>query len=257
LSDLDRSTLDATGIQTPQRLIGHITPNGNIGRELVDVDLPYAGRLEAKVLGQSAQDIARANFLFAPAKDLQGHHGWAQRLGRAFTRATNGALEVRQRMPDTLDALHLINLTDPTHLVQTRKTKHQTAFTCTTGAANPVSVHFNLGGNVNVNHGLETLNVQPASRHIGGNQNATAAVGELDQDLIAFTLLKIAMKFERDEALSTQHGNEVSTLLLGVTKSECCFGTKVIQQQPHRMQAFIIRHLIKALLNLICRMALR
>jgi hypothetical protein len=180
LSDLDRPTLDATSVQTPQRLIGQITPHRNIGRKFVDVDLSHAGRIEAQVLGQSAQDIARADFLFAPAKDLQSGHGWAQGLGLAFARATMSALEVRQRMPDTLDALHFINLTDPTHLVQTRKTENQTTLPRPTGAANPVSVHFDLVGNVNVDHGLEALNVQPPSRDIGRHQNAATAVGELN-----------------------------------------------------------------------------
>jgi len=166
------------------------------------------------------------------------------------------AFEVRQRVPDTLDALHLINLTDPTHLVQTRKAEDQAAFTCTPGSANPVSVHFNLGGNVNVDHGREALDIQPASRHIGGNQNAAAAVGKLNQDLVTIALFKITMKLERDEALRSQHSNKVPTLLLGVTKSECCFGTKMIQQKTDCMQAVVIGHLIETLLDLVSRMAL-
>ena len=63
-------------------------------------------------------------------------------------------------------------------------------------------MHFDLGGDIHIDHCLEALNVQPASRDVGGNQNTAAAVGKLNQNLVAFALFKIAMKLERDNALS-------------------------------------------------------
>jgi hypothetical protein len=65
------------------------------------------------------------------------------------------------------------------------------------GAADAVDVDFRVGRHVDVDHRFELGNVQPARGDVGGDEHRAAAVGELDQHLVALALFQIAVQGQR------------------------------------------------------------
>ena len=91
-------------------------------------------------------------------------------------------------------------------------------------------MHFGVGGHVDVDHRLELRDVEPACGDVGGHQHRAAAVGELDQHLIAFALLHLSMQGERVKAFGAQQLDQCATLLARVAKGQGADRAEVTQQ---------------------------
>ncbi|MNW19928.1 hypothetical protein D3C71_2201150 [compost metagenome] len=62
-------------------------------------------------------------------------------------------------------------------------------------------MHLGVWRNVDIDHGFQLGDVEPARRHVRGHQDRAAAVRKLHQHLIAVTLFQIAMQRQCLEAL--------------------------------------------------------
>ena len=85
-------------------------------------------------------------------------------------------------------------------------------------------------GDIDVDHRLEPLDVEAAGGHVGGHQHRAAAVGELDQHLVALALVELAVEGECRDAMAVQHVDEVAALLAGVAESQGTRRPVVLEQ---------------------------
>lgn len=66
-----------------------------------------------------------------------------------------------------------------------------------------MDMHFRVRRDVDIDHGFELRDVQPSRGDVRRDQNRAAAVGELNQHLVAFALFQFTMQGERDKACNT------------------------------------------------------
>ena len=198
---------------------------------------------KAHVLGQRTQHVASADLFLAPAHDLQRRH-------RRLQQARAGGRQCGQRLPHRRHALRLFDAAHRTHLVHAGQAVGRAFCIDTAGAADAVGVGGRVGCDVDVDDGFELVDVQAARRDVGGHQHAAAAVGKTHQDLVAVTLVQVAMQFQRFKALGAQHLDEVAALLLGVAESQRADRAVVVQQQAHGVKALGFGDFEKHLTNL-------
>ncbi|KAG0773733.1 hypothetical protein G6F22_014624 [Rhizopus arrhizus] len=79
----------------------------------------------------------------------------------------------------------------------------------------------------------------PAGGHVGGDQDRAALVGELDQDLVAFALLQVAVQGLGADAVGLQPFDQVVAADLGVAEGQRGDGAEVRQQARHGVQAVL------------------
>ena len=223
-----------------QRLVGNAPVQRHVGRVLVDIDLANLLAREAGLARQCAQHIAGADFFFAPADNLQGHHGRHQRL-------LAGRRQIFHLVPLGLGVLQLFDAPDRAHLVHRCQADRPTLFVSAAGAADAMNMHFAVGRNVHVDDHLQLRNVQPARRDVSGHQHRAAAVGKLHQHLVAFTLLQLAVECQRTETLSLQDLHQLATLQLGVAKGQRAGRSVMVEQLRDGVQALTVPHLVPAL----------
>ena len=159
-------------------------------------------------------------------------------------------LEFGQLVPFDLALLRLFETADAAHLVHARETQRPAFLIGATRAADAVHVHFRVRRHVDVDHRFELRDVETARGDVGGDQHRAAAVGELDQHLIAFTLIEFAVQRERMKTLRAQHVEQIAALLLGVAERERAHRTVVVQQQTDGVQPLVFGHFVEALANL-------
>ena len=73
-----RSSLDLAAIELGNHVLRNLAIYGHIGCELVDVDLAHLIAGVARVCGESAQHVARADLVFAAGIDVNGCPGWQE-----------------------------------------------------------------------------------------------------------------------------------------------------------------------------------
>ena len=114
--------------------------------------------------------------------------------------------------------LVLLNLAHRAHLVHAGQAQGQARLPGAPGAAHAVHMHFGVRGDVDINHRLQLINVQPARGHVRGHQHRATAVGKLRQHLVALALLQLAVQRQGVKAVLLQPVHQVFALLLGVAK---------------------------------------
>ena len=106
----DAFAFDATGVQALHHLRRNGTLDGDVGGEVIDVDFADLLAHIAHVAGQRAQHVAGADFLFAPANDLNGRH-------RRHQGAVAGGGQLADLAPLRFAPLQYFNFADAAHLV--------------------------------------------------------------------------------------------------------------------------------------------
>ena len=75
-------------------------------------------------------------------------------------------------------------------------------------------------GNMEINNGIQGLDVQSASRHVGGHENGDAFIGKPHQCLISIFLFEIAVLCLGTETESGQHVRHFLSFPPGITKHQ-------------------------------------
>jgi hypothetical protein len=132
---------------------------------------------------------------------------------------------------------------NPAAVAGTAQTERPAILIGAAGAADAVDVDFRVGRHIDVDHRFQLGDVQPARGDIGGHQHRAAAVGELDQHLIAFALFQVAVQGQRMKPLLAQDIEQIAALLLGVAEGQRADRAVVLEQGGHRLQTLFIARL--------------
>ena len=112
-------------------------------------------------------------------------------------------------------------------------------------------MNFRIGRHVHVDDGGQVGHVQPASRHIGGDQHGATAVHEANQHLVTIALLQIAVQLQHAETLRMQQLGHRAAAGLGIAEGEGALRAEMLQQSSQGRQSLVFGHLIPTLLDLI------
>ena len=107
---------------------------------------------------------------------------------------------------------------------------------------------FDIGRDVDVDDAFQLRDVESTRGHVGRNQHRAAAVGELDQHLIAVTLLEIAVQSHGHQALGAEHVDQIAALAFGVAEGDGAGRTEMRQQQRDGMQPLVLADFVGCLL---------
>ena len=135
--------------------------------------------------------------------------------------------------------LQHLDVADAAHLVHAGQVQREAFLAGAAGAADAVHVLLGLVGDVDVDHALQLRDVEAARGHVGGHQHRAAAVGELDQHLVAVALLEVAVQRDGLDAFGGEHVHQVAALLLGVAERDGRGRLVVAQQAADGVQALV------------------
>ncbi|MCY1211583.1 hypothetical protein D9M72_232970 [compost metagenome] len=150
-------------------------------------------------------------------------------------------------MPFELAAVVLFEVTYAPHLVHADQAERPALLVGAAGAADAVHVHLGIGRDLDIDHGFQLRDIQPARGHVGGNQHRAAAIGKLHQHLVAIALLQVAMQCQRLVALRAQQLHQFAAARLGIAERQRAGRAEMVEQPPDRTQALAFLHFIEAL----------
>ena len=105
-------------------------------------------------------------------------------------------------MPFRFDAHHPGDVGNAGHVGGAAQAQRPAFLVGAAGAADAVDVDLGVGRDVDVDDRFELRDVQAARGDIGRHQHRAAAVGELDEHLVAFALFHVAVQRQRVYALA-------------------------------------------------------
>ncbi len=114
-------------------------------------------------------------------------------------------------------------------------------------------MHFRVWRDIHVDHGFQLGNIQPACGDVCGDQNRAAAVGELNQHLVAFALFQFAMQGECDKACILQHLHQRTALLACIAKGQRADRTIMVEQLHDGGEFLFVVDFIKPLADFALR----
>ena len=153
-------------------------------------------------------------------------------------------------MPLGLEVHHLRDRRHPALVGLAAQAERPAGLVAATGAADAMDVDLGVGGDIYVDHCFEPVDIKATGSDVGGHQHRAAAVGELDQHLVALALVELAVEGECRDAMAVQHVDEVAALLAGVAESQGTRRPVVLEQGGHRLEAGRVLDLVEALTDL-------
>ena len=136
---------------------------------------------------------------------------------------------------------------DTAPVTRTAQTERPAVLIGAASAANAVDVDLWIGRDVDIDHRFEPVDVQTTRGDVGRDQYRAATIGELDQHLIAFALLQVAIQRQRVKTVGLQGSKQIAALLFGVAEGQCTDRPVVLEQRGDSLQAFFMFDLVKTL----------
>src|SRR5690606_29543807 len=130
------------------------------------------------------------------------------------------------------------------------QTHRQPRFAGPPGTSDTVYMHFRVTRQFDIQHQLQAFDVQAARRHIGGYQDAQAAVGKQCQYLVAFALFEVAMQGSGGNLLGFQTGHQLVALQAGGAEGHGGLPAEMPQQVQYGVVALFGLDLVETLLDL-------
>ena len=152
---------------------------------------------------------------------------------------------------------HLGDACHPATVARTAQAQRPALFLATAGTTDAVNVNFRIGRDIDVDDGFQLVDIEASRRHVGGDQHRTTAVGELDQDLIALALLKVAIQRQGMNAGVAQDIDQVTALLLGIAEGQRADRPVMLEQTDDGIQTLFVLDLVETLANLAFRVLLK
>src|SRR3546814_916993 len=124
--------------------------HGDIGLEVENRDLADLGPGDAGVAGEGAEDVAGADFVFAPGTNTQGAHGrqqWATALG----------LEIVQLVPAQRRLLQLLDRLGAVGFGRRHQADGDAFFTRASGTTDAANVTLRVTGQFDVDHHVQRI----------------------------------------------------------------------------------------------------
>jgi len=120
----------------------------------------------------------------------------------------------------------------------------------TTGTSNPMNVDFGIARQLNVDHHVQSVDIQPAGRDIGRDQHGQAAVAEHGQYLITVALFQVAVQRHGRDAFRGESVDQFLALLFGKAEGHAGLRTEAGQDLNHGLHALFGVDFVEALLDL-------
>src|SRR5437868_1255758 len=143
-------------------------------------------------------------------------------------------------MPLDLAALGLLDAANAAHFVKARQAQRPAILVGAAGAADAMDVHLRVRRDIDVDDRFELRDIETARGHVSSDEYRAAAVGELDQHLVALALFEFAVQREGLVALRAQQFDEVAAARLGIAERQRADGAEMVEQAAHGVEPLAV-----------------
>ena len=142
-----------------------------------------------------------------------------------------------------------LDITHQTQVIARHQRHRQARRAGPARAADAVHIVLGIEGHVEIDHGRQVDDVEPARRHIGGHQNIHFAALERLERLEPLVLRLVAMQRIGAQAIALERPRQARTTQLGVHENERLLDRAFLQQLQHSAALVVIRNAEESLLH--------